>query len=140
MTVCIPISYISKGRQRVVLRGRLSTPKSGRASVTGTVSLGWRWSWSWSWSQDDPVQGQGWQLRVLGWGQSTVTSNLSLWANEPTRRNVCCCEGWRTEVTVRIRFEHSGDEAVQGVHVYSAKHFGMCPLWHQTSPAALTEG
>lgn len=32
--------------------------------MTGTMSLGW------SWGHHDPVQGQGWQLGVLEWGQS----------------------------------------------------------------------
>lgn len=80
-------------------------PEGSRSPVTGTMSLGW------SWSHHDPVQGHGWQLGVLEWGQSAVTSTLSLWANEPTCRNVCCCEGGKTEVTVKIRFEHSADGA-----------------------------
>lgn len=133
MTVCVLISFISQGRQRLCPQGP-AVPARGqqgprdRDHVPG-MEL----------DHKDPVQRWEWQLGVLEQGQSAVTSSLSLGANEPTCRNVSCYEEGKPEVTVRMRFEHSGDGAVQGVHLYPTKHFGMCPLCHQTSPVGLTE-
>lgn len=150
ITVCIPISYISKGRQRLCPQGPVICTRGRLAAAWfpwwGTTSLRWRWR------QADLVHwprgvvtgtalaarcGDGncvgrevrwWEqeLRALGWWWAAVTFNLSLWANELTGRNVGCCEGGKREVTTLIRFEHSGKGTVQGVHLYSAKHVGMC--------------
>lgn len=124
MTVCIPISCISRGRQRhcpqrPVIPTQEQQGSHDRHHVPG-MELGPPW----------PCAGTGMAAWGVGVGTVCVTSNLSLWASEPTCRNVCWCEGGKTEVAVRIRFEHGGDGAFKESistqqNTLGCAHFGI---------------
>lgn len=97
MSVCIPISYISRGRQRLCPQGLGIHTRGQQGSQDRDRVPGMEQEPPWPWA--------GTGMAPWGAGMGTVCCHI-----QPCR-NVCCCEGGKAEVKVKIRFEHRGDGA-----------------------------
>lgn len=88
----------------------------------------------WSWSHGDPGQGRG---QHWGVGMGTLLSHPAFaWGQMEQLTDTG--EGGKAEGTVRRGLSMVGME--QFNESISTQHFGICPLGHQTSPAASTQG